>query len=298
MKLICLKTRYVALLMGLIGMMAFQSCGESPDKSWIRAVWDDKADDGQLWELKYDYWGRLSKYGDTHIDYNLASVKVDSMVWVDKNMEMHNITYTRWFGNVSKIEAYCTIEVDSVPIDAKKISKLSWEDDSLFINSTFNRLEDNELLKTTTACYVYDEDDRISEIITRHYDASGLETSACHSYFVYKNPVHYIANLNMSAYIVDWDGLDIFMYFLLSKDKDLGNYRAVPTTVHHCVNHGSSMYEADGLYRMNDETLYHMEFISTDIRLKGRLDFTYFTEEFIRTGRLILPGHPLRGQPW
>lgn len=297
MKLICLKTRYLALLMSFIGMLAFQSCGESPSKSWIRAVWDDKAENGQLWELKYDYWGRLSQYGKTHIDYNLASIKVDSMVWNDKNMEMHDITYTRWFGNVSKIEAYCTIEVDSMPVEAKKVSKLSWEDDSLFVNSTFNSVIDNELLKTITACYVYDEENRITEIITWHYDASGSETSIFHSYLVYRNPVHYIANLNISAYIVDWNGLDLFMYFLLSMDKDLGNYRAVPTTVHRCVNHGSSIYEADGLYRMKNERLYHMEFISTDVRLMGRMDFTYFNEEHIRTGRLVQPGHPSRNQP-
>lgn len=297
MKLICFKTRYVSLLKGLIGMLALLSCGESPDKSWIRAVFDDKAEDGQLWELKYDYWGRLSQYGDTHIDYNLTSVKMDSMVWDDKNMEMHNITYTRWLGNVSEIEAYCTIEADSVPVEAKKVSKLTWKDDSLFVSSSFNAVADDELLKTTTACYVYDKDNRICEIITRHYDASGKEASACHSYLEYKNPVNYIANLNLSAYIVDCDGLDIFMYFLLGMDKDCGNFRAVPTTVHYCVNHGNSMYEAEGLYRMKNETLYHMEFISTDVKLRGRLDFTYYNEETIRTGRLVQPGRPLRRLP-
>lgn len=37
--------------------------------------------------------------------------------------------------------------------------------------------------------------------------------SSCHTYYNYDNNINYQANLNLQAYVIDYDGVDSFFYF-------------------------------------------------------------------------------------
>ena len=132
-------------------------------------------------------------------------------------------------------------------------------------------------MRTVKASYIFDEEHRLVEIISRYYNEAGEEDSSCHSYLDYESPITYVSNLNLMAYIADREELDTFLFLLLYMNQEFET-NILPNQIRHCVNRGESTYIADCLYRMVGEKLVHMEIVSKHVELKERLDFQYYEE--------------------
>lgn len=266
----------IKLWMGMLVSLSFFACINYPQNTWVIKVIDQKSNQDEQWEMKYDYKGRLTKYGNTPISYEGNSVVVGKMKWNTKQEKMFGATYNLSDGKATRSEALCLIKVDTIWMKVCKKADYTWLGDSLYIKACYKSVDCKQLVRTCEACYIYDDQSRIVEAINQCYDAQGVEEWVCHSYFDYDVPIRYEANLNLMAYITDQEELDIFLFFLLGMD---GNPQQVlPNLIHRCVNHSEYTYNAYGLYRMEGEKLVRMELISEQIKLKERIDFQYYKE--------------------
>lgn len=277
MKLIYLKTPFIVCWVGIVYLCLFSSCVNYPQETWVVKVTDMKSKAEEKWGLKYDYKGRLVHYGNTAIHYAEDHISVGYMEWDRKKEKMFSATYFLQDGKVERSESYGMMKQDSVEMEAYKKSIFRWKEDSLFIQSYYRHVSDNRLLRMVDACYIYDKQHRLVEIVSRYYNGQGKEESACHSYMDYEMPIKYVANLNLCAYIADYDELDIFLFFLINLDVR-SDSNVLPNRIRHCVNHGTATYIADALYRLEGEKVIHLELISEQVELKERLEFMYYQE--------------------
>ena len=81
--------------------------------------------------------------------------------------------------------------------------------------------------------YVFDQLGRLKEVMTVFTEAND-SVSSCHTYYNYDNNINYQANLNLQAYVIDYDGVDSFFYFLLNLGQ-LRNRTALPLSLIHIV---------------------------------------------------------------
>ena len=73
-------------------------------------------------------------------------------------------------------------------------------------------LPDYRFLKKVQGKYVFDQLGRLKEVMTVFTEAND-SVSSCHTYYNYDNNINYQANLNLQAYVIDYDGVDSFFYF-------------------------------------------------------------------------------------
>lgn len=276
MKILHLKTPLAAWLMLVTTVpLFFPSCVEYPKDTWIVKVTDMKSDSEEEWKLAYDYKGRLIQYGNTPIRYEEKSIFAGHMEWDYKKEKQYSTAYYFSEGKVCRSESYCLVEWDSIGTEVHKEGDYRWKEDSLFVTFRYQRLKDSLLLRRLEACYVYDRQHRLAEIIRKCYDGEDVQEWTCHSFLDYNLPINYTANLNLCAYIADREELDSFLFFLLGMDRG-ADARVLPNRIRHCVNQGDKTYIADGLYRLDGEKLVRMELISDRSELKERIDFQYY----------------------
>ena len=84
----------------------------------------------------------------------------------------------------------------------------------------------------------------------------------------------YDANLNLQAYVIDYDGVDSFFYFLLNLGQ-LRNRTALPNDIGYCMNHGLSTYNVHANYRLDDENPVRIEVLYNYTKLLSRIDLSY-----------------------
>ena len=102
----------------------------------------------------------------------------------------------------------------------------------------------------------------------------GGDVSSCHTYYNYDNNINYQANLNLQAYVIDYDGVDSFFYFLLNLGQ-LRNRTALPNDIGYCMNHGLSTYNVHANYRLDDENPVRIEVLYNYTKLLSRIDLSY-----------------------
>ena len=93
-------------------------------------------------------------------------------------------------------------------------------------------------------------------------------------YYNYDNNINYQANLNLQAYVIDYDGVDSFFYFLLNLGQ-LRNRTALPNDIGYCMNHGLSTYNVHANYRLDDENPVRIEVLYNYTKLLSRIDLSY-----------------------
>lgn len=268
--------RTILLGASLIGIsLSFSKCVEYPENDWVRIVTDLK-EIKESWYLEYDYKGRLVQYGETPIQYAKNKIVVGEMDWISKKEKLLEATYYLSKGRIVRCISKNMIDIDSIRMEVTKQVYYRWKEDTLFMDTQFFRVGDNRLLRTANACYIYDKQYRLTDIMSQYTDSKGKE-SACHSYFYYDSNLYYTSNLDMQAFYADSEGLDTYFFFLLDMKCKKEN-RALPNYIRHCVNHGKATYVAEALYRMEGEQPVHMEIISDEIKLKSRFDFSYYKD--------------------
>lgn len=277
MKVLHFKTPLWIVMMNMFGVLFVSSCVNYPQETWIVNVADMKSDTEEEWKLEYDYKGRLVRYGETTLSYEGNRISVGNMEWNCKKEKQFSAVFYRTDGEVDRSESYCLLESNGIGLEAHKETNYYWEKDTLFMYSRYEKVNGNALLRTVKVSYIFDEEHRLVEIISRYYNESGEEASSCHSYLDYDSPISFVSNLNLMAYIADREELDTFLFLLLYMNQDFET-NILPNQIRHCVNRGESTYIADCLYRMVGEKLVRMEIVSKQIELKERLDFQYYEE--------------------
>lgn len=256
-------------------VFSFCACvGESKD-TYLMKVTDLQGDLKQVWSLKYDAANRLVGYGDTPVGYEQGKIVVGELDWKYKDECMHDVTYYIKDGKVKSSESHCVMETDRGKVEALKKTFYQSEKDTLFVSSYYYVETDFCPVRRVEAKYVYDNRNRLTEILSVYYDEDSEESGACHCYYGYGANIRYVSNLNLLAYVVDREGLDTFFYLLLNLENRKTD-GSLPDQIRHCVNRGTATYTADGLYRMAGYIPTNLEIISLNSELKARFELEHF----------------------
>lgn len=265
-------THLALFLLSIVG--GFYSCNSEDKDTLLTKVVDLKGDLTQTWQLEYDADNRLVSYGDTPLEYGSSKIVIGELEWKYRGECMHDVTFYLKDGQVRNSEAHCWLDTEGGKVKALKKTYYQPTQDTLFVSSYYYVENDFCPASRVEIKYVYDDRDRLTEILSVHYNEEGEESGACHCYYGYDANIRYVSNLNLLAYIVDREGLDTFFYLLLN----LGNRKtdgALPDQIRHCVNRGSATYTADGLYRLTGYTPTKMEVVSLNAELKARLELEH-----------------------
>lgn len=268
-RMLCIVLPLLASMLGVLG-----ACSPSREENCLKKVMDMKGNENHVWELEYDESGRLVRYGDTPISYGRGKITIGGMEWKSKGDRMYHALFHLNRNGVCESESHCRWVVDGKEVDARKQTTYRNEPDTLFIHSRYYVEGVEKPVRQVEAKYVYDEENRLAEILSVYSDGEGKETGACHCYYGYHANIRHESNLNLRAYFVDTEGLDTFFYLLLNlgKREVCG---ALPNHIRHCVNRGKATYEADGLYRLVGNIPDRAEVISSQTELKARFEFEH-----------------------
>ena len=271
-----MKTRrwYIAFPL-LIGMMgAWSACSPSHEAICLKKVMDMKGEEKHEWDLEYDASRRLVRYGNTPISYEKGKITIGGMEWESKGERMYQATFHLNRDGEHESESRCRLVVGGDEVDAFKKTSYRNVTDTLFVSSRYYVEGLEKPVRQVEAKYVYDAENRLTEILSVYSDGGNKETDACHCYYGYNANIRYDSNLNLQAYFVDREGLDTFFYLLLN----LGRREvcgSLPNRIRHCVNRGKATYEANGLYRLDGNSPTKAEVISQQTELKARYEFEH-----------------------
>ncbi len=265
-------THFILCLMGMA--YVWGGCNDGDKDIFLTKVVDMQGEQGQVWTLEYDASDRLVGYGETPVDYEQGKIVIGELDWRHKGECVHDVTYYIKNGRVRCSEARCLLDVGADKVEALKKTYYQSIHDTLFVSSFYYIENDFCPARQVEAKYVYDDRNRLVEILSVYYDEEGEESGACHCYYGYEANIRYVSNLNLLAYVVDRDGLDIFFFLLLNMDKRKTD-GSLPDRIRHCVNRGSATYTADGLYRMSGYTPTNLEIVSLDAELKARFELEH-----------------------
>lgn len=88
---------------------------------------------------------------------------------------------------------------------------------------------------------------------------------SCYIYYNYDNNINYQVNLNLQVYVIDYDGVDSFFYFLLNFGQ-LRNRIVLFNDIGYCMNYGLSIYNVYVNYCLDDENLVRIEVLYNYIK--------------------------------
>lgn len=260
------------MLIGMMGVLV--ACCSSHEAICLKKVMDMKGEEKHEWNLEYDASSRLVRYGNTPISYEKGKITVGAMEWESKGERMYHATFRLNRDGEHESESHCRLVVGGNEVDVWKKTTYRNEPDTLIVSSRYYVKELEKPVRQVEAKYVYDTENRLTEILSVYSDGGEQETGACHCYYGYNGNIRYDSNLNLQAYFVDREGLDTFFYLLLN----LGRREVcgtLPDQIRHCVNRGKSTYVANGLYRLDGNSPVKAEVISTKTELKARFEFEH-----------------------
>lgn len=265
----------------LCAALGFCACSGTDESTYLTKVVDMKGDFMQVWNLKYDDNDRLIEYGDTPIGYEFGKITVGGMEWGYKKECVHDVVFHLTNGKVNKSETHCLLDVNGETVEALKKNYYKCVNDTLHIDSYFYVKDEFGPVQRVEASYIYDDMNRLSEILSVYYDKNGEEFDACHCYYGYDANISYVSNLNLLAFVVDREGLDTFFYLLLNLSGRKMN-SSLPDQIRHCVNRGEATYTADGLYRLAGYLPVKAEVVSLNTELKARFEFEHSTSDELK----------------
>ena len=266
-----MKIKVFSELLGAI--LALSCCGDLSNQIRVVKIKDLRRTEEAVWRLDYDDKGRLSTYGKTPIEYKEDEIRIGRMDWDYRGEQLLSVNYFFSNDEVLRSEARCFWITDSTEFEVKKEVDYLLCGDTINMEITYFSVPEHRFLKQIYAQYVYNDEGNLAEVISRYINANRQESN-CHSYYNYDLNISYESNLNMQSFFIDAEGPDIFFFLLLDMDGKFKEQK-LPTRIQYCVNHGKTLYMADGLYRMENESLVRGEVVSDDVKLKVRVEFEY-----------------------
>ena len=234
-----LFVKYISLL---VLLFVADGCKEKKADTYVTKVTDLTGEEEQVLKLEYDRDGKIIKYGDTPVRYEGDQITIGQMDCLNTGNKLCNVTFQIGKGKARESRARCMLKVGEEVYEADKQT-------------------------------VYDQLGRLKEVMTVFTEAND-SVSSCHTYYNYDNNINYQANLNLQAYVIDYDGVDSFFYFLLNLGQ-LRNRTALPNDIGYCMNHGLSTYNVHANYRLDDENPVRIEVLYNYTKLLSRIDLSY-----------------------
>ena len=236
-----LFVKYISLL---VLLFVADGCKEKKADTYVTKVTDLTGEEEQVLKLEYDRDGKIIKYGDTPVRYEGDQITIGQMDCLNTGNKLCNVTFQIGKGKARESRARCMLKVGEEVYEADKQTVYDYKGDTIFINSDYRATSDYRFLKKVQGKYVFD------------------------------NNINYQANLNLQAYVIDYDGVDSFFYFLLNLGQ-LRNRTALPNDIGYCMNHGLSTYNVHANYRLDDENPVRIEVLYNYTKLLSRIDLSY-----------------------
>ena len=265
-----LFVKYISLL---VLLFVADGCKEKKADTYVTKVTDLTGEEEQVLKLEYDRDGKIIKYGDTPVRYEGDQITIGQMDCLNTGNKLFNVTFQIGKGKARESRARCMLKVGEEVYEADKQTVYDYKGDTIFINSDYRATSDYRFLKKVQGKYVFDQLGRLKEVMTVFTEAND-SVSSCHTYYNYDNNINYQANLNLQAYVIDYDGVDSFFYFLLNLGQ-LRNKTALPNDIGYCMNHGLSTYNVHANYRLDDENPVRIEVLYNYTKLLSRIDLSY-----------------------
>lgn len=254
-------------------LLTIGGCKEKTVGLYVTKVTDLTGEEEQVLKLDYDRDGNIIKYGDTSVKYDGDQIIIGEMDCLNTGNKFCNVTFKMGKGKARESRAYCTLKLKDKTYEVEKRTTYTYKGDTIIILSDYHDTSDRRFLRNVKGKYIFDKDGKLKEVISV-YTESNDNVSNCHTYYNYDNNINYEANLNLLAYIVDRDGLDGFIYFLLNLGQ-FKNRTALPNDVGYCLDHGVSTYNIHANYRLDDENPVRIEVLYNYTKLLSRIDLSY-----------------------
>ena len=265
---------WLRMLFFLAFFLAFNGCSTAPEKNWVKKINNLHPKGKQEWLLKYDSKGRLVKFGDASLVYQGDKVTVTNAHWVQKGERLHQMEFypegPGKFASVSNCELY----TDSTSEQVIKKTDYWYEKDTLWVNSVYMDEKEEQPLRSVKAKYVYASQNQPTEILHTFIDAEGNAVSTCHSYYKYNDNITHQGSLNFNAFVIDNEGMDVFLFHLFDWGKR--GFGPLANDLYHSASTTTETYWAEGMYRIPGELMNKMEIITNDFKVKTRLEIEHY----------------------
>lgn len=265
-----LFVKYISLLL-LLSVVG--GCKEQMVGMYVTKVTDLTGEEEQILKLEYDRDGKIIKYGDTPIKHEGEQIIIGQMDCLKTGNKFCNVTFQMRKGKAQESRNRCMLKMKEGVYEADKQTFYSYKGDTVFINSDYRATSDCRFLRNVQGKYVFDQLGRLKEVITVFTEAND-SVSSCHTYYNYDNNISHQANLNLQAYVIDYDGVDSFFYFLLNLGR-LANRTALPNDIGYCMDYGLSTYNVHVNYRLDDKKPVRIEVLHNYTKLLSRIDLFY-----------------------
>lgn len=223
--------------------------------------------------LGYDRDGNITQYGNTPIKYNGDQIIVGAMDIPGSDGKLLEAVFTIGKGRAKESHARCILETKHGEVEAEKKTTYQYQADTLIIHSDYYSVADRSFIRNVQGKYVLDGQKRMSEVRLTYREANDSVYSRC-AHYNYENNLSSVANLNLQAYVVDHDGADGFLYFLLNlaRFSDCG---PLPNDIDYSLEPSGALFGLHANYRMIGEQAIRIEVLRENAELLSRIDLSY-----------------------
>lgn len=269
--------RFVKNVCILLLMCMCVACKEEVKPPLVMRIADVMREGVPALDLVYDRDRNVIQYGSTPIKYYGDQIIVGGMDVPGQSCKLLEATFNIGKGRAKDSHARCILQTDEGELEVEKKTIYEYNADSLIIHSVYHAMADHSFVREVKGKYVLDDKKRLAEVILTYREANDSIFSRC-THYRYDNNLCSVANLNLQAYVIDYDGTDDFFYFLLNLAQ-LPNCGPLPNDVACSSKPDGASYGIHANYRMNGENAIRIETLREDAKLLSRVELAYRNEE-------------------
>lgn len=228
-------------------------------------------------DLVYDRDGNIIQYGNTPINYNGDQIIIGAMDIPGFDGKLFEAVFTIGKGRAKESHARCMLKTENGELEAEKKTTYKYKADTLIIQSDYYAVADRSFIRNVQGRYILDANKRLSEVIYTYHEANDSVYSRCARYN-YDNNLGSISNLNLQAYVIEHDGTDGFLYFLLNLARFSDNW-PLPNDIAYSLEPSGASFNLHVNYRMVGEQVIRIEVLHEETGFLSRMDLFYKNEE-------------------
>lgn len=248
-------------------------CKEKTVETYVTGITDLTGEEEQVLKLEYNHDGKITKYGDAPVTYDGDQITIGQVDCLNTGDKLWHVTFKMGKGKAKESTARCMLKLDDGVYEADKRTSYEYRGDTVLIISDYRAVSDHRFLRNVQGKYLFDRSGRLSEVTTVFTEAND-SVSRRRTYYNYDNNITYQANLNLQAYVIDGDGLDGFLYFLLNLGK-FRNRTALPNDIKYSMDRHPDAGRMHVNYRLDDERPIRIEVLYDYAKLLSRIDLSY-----------------------
>lgn len=229
-------------------------------------------------DVIYDRDGNVIQYGNTPIKYKGDQIIVGAMDMSKPDGKLLEVVFFMGKGRAQESRAHCMLKTESGELEVEKQTIYKYRPDTLIICSDYRAVADRSFVRNVEGKYVFDDKRRIAEVNLVYREAN----DSVYSRFIrynYDNNLSSDSNLNLQAYLMEHDGVDSFLFFLLNLAQ-LSNYASLPNDISaYSFKSDGTVFNLHANYRMIGEKVTRLDVLYENSKLISRIDLSYKNEE-------------------